>query len=68
MAQLARQVATRLRPGGKLILAHHRITFYDFAQHAEGIQERFLAASDASWTSRVVRRTGRWSVLSCRRR
>lgn len=65
MAVLARQVRQRLRPGGRLILAHHRITFYDFAQHAEGIHRRFLAATGRKWTCRMVRRTGRWVVLSC---
>jgi len=67
MGVLARQVARRLRPGGRLVLAHHRITFYDFAQHADGIHERFLRATGLDWTVRVVRRTGRWIVLSCRR-
>jgi len=66
MRCLARQTAALLRPGGTLILAHHRITFYDFAQHAEGIQNRFLAATETPWTARLVRQTGRWSVLSCR--
>lgn len=63
MALLARQVARLLRPGGRLVLAHHRITFYDFAQHAEGIHRRFLAASGTGWRCRPVRRTGRWEVL-----
>ncbi|WP_404339417.1 SAM-dependent methyltransferase [Sphingomonas sp. MMS12-HWE2-04] len=68
MTVLAQQVAARLRPGGVLVLAHHRITFYDFAQHAEGIHARFLHASGADWTCRIVRRTARWGVLSCRLR
>jgi hypothetical protein len=62
MATLARQVARALRPGGTLVLAHHRITFYDFVQHAEGIHARFLAATGRVWHSRVVRRTGRWEM------
>ena len=66
MRCLARQTAALLRPGGTLVLAHHRITFYDFAQHAEGIQNRFLAATRTPWTARLVRQTGRWSVLSCK--
>jgi cyclopropane fatty-acyl-phospholipid synthase-like methyltransferase len=65
MAALARQVAARLAPGGTLVLAHHRITFYDFAQRAEGIQARFLALTGTSWRCRPVRRTRRWAVLSC---
>ena len=64
MAALARQVAALLRPGGTLVLAHHRISFYDFVQHADAIHSRFVQASQADWRCRVVRRTGRWSVLS----
>lgn len=65
MAALARQVARQLRPGGRLVLAHHRITFYDFVQHAEGIHERFLAETGLTWQCRTVRQTGRWAVLTC---
>jgi len=64
MTRLARQVVRLLRPGGRLVLAHHRITFYDFVQHAEGIHDRFLRATGISWRMRDVRRTGRWSVLA----
>ncbi|MFV0624387.1 class I SAM-dependent methyltransferase [Sphingomonas sp. ac-8] len=66
MAVLARDVARRLRPGGTLVLAHHRITFYDFAQHAEGIHARFLDDTGLAWRQRTVRRTDRWTVLACR--
>jgi cyclopropane fatty-acyl-phospholipid synthase-like methyltransferase len=65
MASLAGQISRALRPGGTLVLAHHRVTFYDFAQHAEGIQRRLLDQTRADWLVRTVRRTGRWSVLSC---
>jgi cyclopropane fatty-acyl-phospholipid synthase-like methyltransferase len=65
MEALARQVARHLRPGGRLVLAHHRITFYDFAQHAAGIQERFIAATNGCWNRRSIRRTARWEVLAC---
>lgn len=65
MRALARQVSSRLRPGGTLVLAHHRITFYDFVQHAAGIQHRFLTDTGMKWRSRVVRRTSRWEVLQC---
>ncbi|WP_174286691.1 class I SAM-dependent methyltransferase [Sphingomonas bacterium] len=67
MAQTARDVAAVLRPGGKLVLAHHRIDFPDFAQHAASIQHRFLAASGSAWRVRHVRQTCHWSVLACRR-
>lgn len=65
MARLARQVAARLRQGGTLIVAHHRITFYDFVQPADHIHSRFLTATKIPWSSRTVRKTGRWSVISC---
>jgi cyclopropane fatty-acyl-phospholipid synthase-like methyltransferase len=68
MSRLARQVAFRLRIGGTLVLAHHRITFYDFVQHADGIQQRFLSETGARWSIRAVRRTGRWQVTACNRR
>ncbi|MEJ8630700.1 class I SAM-dependent methyltransferase [Sphingomonas sp. I4] len=42
MRQVAAQVAASLRPGGRLILAHHRVDYYDFVQHAAAIQARFL--------------------------
>lgn len=64
MMTLARQVTARLRPGGILVLAHHRITFYDFLQHAEGVHDRFLSASRVLWHNRLVRQTGRWTVSS----
>ena len=66
MARVARDTAACLRPGGTLVLAHHRIDFFDFAQHAAGIQDRFLAETGRGWTVRTVRRTGRWLVWSAR--
>lgn len=67
MRQTARDVASALRPAGDLILAHHRIDFPDFAQHADHIHDRFLAATGVGWRTRVVHRTSHWVVLSCRR-
>jgi cyclopropane fatty-acyl-phospholipid synthase-like methyltransferase len=67
MERLARQVSRLLRPGGRLILAHHRITFYDFAQPADDIQDRFLRATGTEWAKRTARRTGRWAVVACRK-
>jgi len=63
MAAVARDVARALRPGGRLILAHHRITFYDFAQTAAGIHDRFLAATGLGWRVRPVRMRRRWQVI-----
>lgn len=62
--KLAHLVVARLRAGGKLVLPHHRITFYDFAQHADAIHDRFLAATKRPWNCRTVRKTRRWSVQS----
>ena len=64
MAQVARDVAAHLRPGGRLVLAQHRVDYPDFVQHAHGIHERFLAASGASWRRSNSVRTGRWRVDS----
>ncbi|MFK3891290.1 class I SAM-dependent methyltransferase [Sphingomonas sp. NPDC079357] len=66
MAQTARDVAAALRPGGTLVLAHHRVDYPDFAQHAANLQRAFLAATRRRWQVRVGRRTGRWIVLACR--
>lgn len=65
MRRTARAIAAVLRPGGILVLAHHRIDFPDFAQHAEGLQRRFLAATGRGWRVRTVCRTSYWIVLSC---
>ncbi|MGI4731854.1 MAG: class I SAM-dependent methyltransferase [Janthinobacterium lividum] len=62
MTQTARDVAAALRPGGRLVLAHHRIDFYDFVQHAAGIHARFLDATGVRWRQAGGRRTGRWIV------
>ena len=68
MAQTARDAAAALRPGGMLVLAHHRVDYPDFAQHAADVQRVFLAATGRCWQVRVARRTGRWIVLACRLR
>lgn len=65
MARTARDIATSLRPRGKLVLAHHRIDFPDFAQHAAHVQRRFLAATGKAWRVRIVRQTSHWTVISC---
>ena len=62
MARVARDVTAALRPGGTLVLAHHRIDFHDFAQHARGIHDRFLTNTGRTWTRRTARRTGCWLV------
>ena len=65
MARTARDVAAALRPGGMLVLAHHRVDYPDFAQHAAHLQRSFLRATRRRWQVRVARRTGRWVVLAC---
>ncbi|WP_375380625.1 SAM-dependent methyltransferase [uncultured Sphingomonas sp.] len=62
MAATARDVAAALRPGGRLVLAHHRIDYYDFAQHADGIHGRFLTDTRTGWRTAGGYRTGRWIV------
>ena len=62
MARVARDVAAAVRTGGRLVLAHHRVDFHDFAQHADGIHRRFLGATGRGWTAGPVVRTGRWLV------
>ncbi len=66
MARTALDIAAALRPGGTLVLAHHRVDYPDFAQHAEHLQRAFLNATGRRWQVRVARRTGRWIVLRCR--
>lgn len=67
MRHVARGVAAALRPGGRLVLAHHRIDYYDFAQHAADIQERFLRMTGMTWQVETMRRRARWHVLVARR-
>ncbi|WP_322966213.1 class I SAM-dependent methyltransferase [Sphingomonas fuzhouensis] len=63
MRRIAASVAETLRPGGRLVLAHHRVDYYDFAQHAAGIQARFLDLTGGAWRVRTVRRRSRWHVI-----
>ncbi|QNE32141.1 methyltransferase [Sphingomonas sp. NBWT7] len=63
MAAVARDARAALRPGGRLVLAHHRIDFYDFAQRAGAINARFLRAAGGRWRVQAVRATRRWEVV-----
>lgn len=67
MRRLGAQVGAALTPGGRLVLAHHQVDYYDFAQHARGIHDRFLAATGCDWRIRVVRRNARWIVTTASR-
>lgn len=68
MARVARDTAAALRPGGRLVLAHHRVDYPDFVQHAAQIHRRFLRASGACWRTAAELRTGRWRVQTFVRR
>lgn len=62
MRETAREIARVLRPGGLLVVAHHRIDFPDFVQHAHGLQRRFAELVRPHATLRQVRRTAHWEV------
>lgn len=64
MAQVARHTAAALRPGGRLVLAHHRVDYPDFVQHAHAIHGRFLSQTGVRWRATNDTRTGRWRVQS----
>ncbi|MEG3124250.1 class I SAM-dependent methyltransferase [Sphingomonas sp. GB1N7] len=64
MAKVARDTAAALPRGGRLVLAHHRVDYPDFVQHADGIHRRFLAQTKARWAVANDVRTGRWQVQS----
>lgn len=64
MAKVARDTAAALRPGGRLVLAHHRVDYHDFVQHAHAIHGRFLAQTGVRWRATNDARTGRWRVQS----
>jgi len=68
MSRTARDTGRALRCGGTLVLAHHRVDFHDFVQHAADLHRIFLAQTGRSWRIRIVRQTGRWIVLACTRR
>ncbi len=66
MRHVAKCVAQALRLGGRLVLAHHQVDYYDFAQHAAGIQQRFLDLTGRSWRINMTRRRRRWHVTVAR--
>lgn len=68
MRRTAYDAGRALRCGGTLVLAHHRVDFHDFTQHAAGLHRAFLAQTGRTWRIRIVGRTGRWVVLACTRR
>lgn len=62
MAAVAHAVAAALTPGGRLVLAQHRVDYPDFVQHAAEIHRRFLSATGVEWQPTGDTRTGRWRV------
>ncbi|WP_277967882.1 class I SAM-dependent methyltransferase [Sphingomonas echinoides] len=64
LRHVARDIAVALRRGGRLILAHHRVDYPDFVQHAAQIHARFLADTGVAWRAAGDVRTGRWRVQS----
>lgn len=68
MRRTARDTGRALRCGGTIVLAHHRVDFHDFVQHAADLHRIFLAQTGRPWRIRIVRQTGRWIVLACTRR
>ena len=64
MAATARRTARALRPGGRLVLALHRVDYPVFVQHAAGIHRRFLSATGARWRMQRPVLTGRWITES----
>lgn len=51
-----------VRPGTRLVLAHHKIDFHDFAQRASSIHDRFLEQTCRFGPLQLQRRTARWIV------
>ncbi|KQN37442.1 methyltransferase [Sphingomonas sp. Leaf407] len=62
LTALARQIAATLRPGGRLVLAHHHIRFRDVAQHPATVHARLLAALGRKACIDVGYRTACWRV------
>ena len=62
MQRLARDVASALAPGARLVLAHHQIEFPDNTQRTAGIHERFIKALKLPTTRVRPFRNRRWRV------
>lgn len=62
MALTARRAVAALPQGGRMVLAHHRVDYPDFVQHAAGIHQRFLRCTGVAWRPSYALKTGRWLV------
>lgn len=67
MRRTARIIAAALRPGGVLVLAHHRLDFHDFTQHAPPLHRQFLRQAGVGWIVRPVAGNRRWRVIAATR-
>ncbi len=63
LAAVAREITATLRPGGRLVLAHHHIRFNDVAQHPATVHARLLAALNREARAHTGCRTHRWRVV-----
>ena len=62
MQRLARDVATALAPGARLVLAHHQVEFPDNSQRTAGIHTRFIKALGRPVIRVRQFRSQRWRV------
>ncbi len=63
LVAVASEIAATLRPGGRLVLAHHHIRFNDVAQHPAMVHDRLLAALGREAHPYTEHRTARWRVV-----
>ena len=61
MPILAAKLATSLKPGAVVILAHHHVTFHDFVQPAQGIHRRLADITSRLRKQREIH-TLKWTV------
>ena len=67
IARLGRAVGRRLRPGARVVLAHHRLRFHDVSSAPALCHDRFLGALGEVRDRRTVRQTRAWRVERCDR-
>ncbi len=62
LAATAHEIRRALRPGGRLVLAHHHLRFADVAQPPATVHARLLGALGLSARCSWHQRTARWRV------
>ena len=65
MRSVAAECDRLARHRTRLVLAHHTVDFFDFAQHAQRINERFVGCTAKFGSLRTQRRSRRWIVQYC---